>query len=67
MPSAPARPRAKAAAAAQRKLAHAGFRSIMWRRATPRPWRNCASPSDPVRLLAAAWLADTRLIDNVGV
>jgi pantoate--beta-alanine ligase len=60
-------PPAKAAAAARRKLARAGFKVDYLAARNAETLAELREPSDPVRLLAAAWLADTRLIDNVGV
>jgi pantoate--beta-alanine ligase len=60
-------PPAKAVAAARRKLARAGFKVDYLAARNAETLAELREPSDPVRLLAAAWLADTRLIDNVGV
>jgi pantoate--beta-alanine ligase len=60
-------PPVKAAAAARRKLARAGFKVDYLAARNAETLAELREPSDPVRLLAAAWLADTRLIDNVGV
>ncbi len=60
-------PPARAAAAARRKLARAGFKVDYLAARNAETLAKLREPSDPVRLLAAAWLADTRLIDNVGV
>ena len=60
-------PPAKATAAARRKLARAGFKVDYLAARNAETLAELREPSDPVRLLAAAWLADTRLIDNVGV
>jgi pantoate--beta-alanine ligase len=60
-------PPANAAAAARRKLAQAGFKVDYLAARNAETLAELREPSDPVRLLAAAWLADTRLIDNVGV
>jgi pantoate--beta-alanine ligase len=60
-------PPARAAAAARRKLARAGFKVDYLAARNAETLAELREPSDPVRLLAAAWLAETRLIDNVGV
>jgi pantoate--beta-alanine ligase len=60
-------PPASAAAAARRKLARAGFKVDYLVARNAETLAELREPSDPVRLLAAAWLAETRLIDNVGV
>jgi pantoate--beta-alanine ligase len=60
-------PPANVAAAARRKLAQAGFKVDYLAARNAETLAELREPSDPVRLLAAAWLADTRLIDNVGV
>jgi pantoate--beta-alanine ligase len=60
-------PSGKAAAAAQRRLADAGFRVDYVAARNAETLAELRVPGEPVRLLAAAWLGDTRLIDNVGV
>jgi pantoate--beta-alanine ligase len=60
-------PSAKAAASAQRKLGRAGFKVDYVAARHAETLAELREPSDPVRLLAAAWLAGTRLIDNLGV
>jgi pantoate--beta-alanine ligase len=60
-------PSAKAAAAAQRKLTAAGFKVDYVAARNAETLAELREPSDPIRLLAAAWLTGTRLIDNVGV
>jgi pantoate--beta-alanine ligase len=58
---------AKAAAAARRKLTGAGFKVDYVAARNAGTLAELREPGDPIRLLAAAWLAGTRLIDNVGV
>jgi pantoate--beta-alanine ligase len=60
-------PPAKAAAAAQAQLTDAGFKVDYVAARNAATLAELREPSDPVRLLAAAWLGETRLIDNVGV
>jgi pantoate--beta-alanine ligase len=60
-------PPAEAAAAAARVLAQAGFRVDYVEARNADTLGALHAASDPVRLLAAAWLGTTRLIDNVGV
>jgi pantoate--beta-alanine ligase len=59
-------PPAKAAAEAEGRLAGAGFRVDYVVARNADTLAELREPADPVRLLAAAWLGDTRLIDNVG-
>ena len=61
------RPAAKAAAGARRKLTKAGFKVDYVAARHAETLAELSDPGDPIRLLAAAWLATTRLIDNVGV
>jgi len=58
---------AQAAAAAARALSQAGFRVDYVEARNADTLAELHAMSDPVRLLAAAWLGSTRLIDNVGV
>ncbi|HUE45445.1 MAG TPA: pantoate--beta-alanine ligase [Aestuariivirgaceae bacterium] len=60
-------PPAKAAAEAEGKLADAGFRVDYVAARNAETLAELREPGGPVRLLAAAWLGRTRLIDNVGV
>jgi pantoate--beta-alanine ligase len=60
-------PSGKAAAAAQRRLADAGFRVDYVAARHAETLAELREPGEPVRLLAAAWLGGTRLIDNLGV
>ena len=60
-------PSGRAAAAAQGKLADAGFRVDYVAARNAETLAELREPGEPVRLLAAAWLGGTRLIDNVGV
>ena len=60
-------PPAKPAAAARRKLMAAGFRVDYVAARHAETLAELRQPDDPIRLLAAVWLAGTRLIDNVGV
>lgn len=60
-------PPAAAADAAQGKLAGAGFKVDYVAARNAETLAELRAPSDPVRLLAAAWLGATRLIDNVGL
>ncbi len=60
-------PSAKAAAAARRRLGRAGFKVDYLAARHADTLAELREPSDPIRLLAAAWLAGTRLIDNLGV
>jgi pantoate--beta-alanine ligase len=60
-------PPGKAAAAAEGKLADAGFKVDYVAARNGETLASLRGPGEPVRLLAAAWLGRTRLIDNVGV
>jgi pantoate--beta-alanine ligase len=60
-------PSGKAAAAAQRRLADAGFRVDYVAARHAETLAELREPGEPVRLLAAAWQGGTRLIDNLGV
>jgi pantoate--beta-alanine ligase len=60
-------PVSRAMAAARRKLAKAGFRVDYVACRNAETLAAVKSPSEPMRLLAAAWLGKTRLIDNVAV
>ena len=60
-------PSGKAAAAAEGKLADAGFQVDYVAARNAETLAEPREPGEPVRLLAAAWLAGTRLIDNLGV
>ena len=60
-------PSGTAAAAAERRLADAGFRVDYVAARNAETLAELRQPGEPVRLLAAAWLDRTRLIDNVGV
>jgi pantoate--beta-alanine ligase len=60
-------PPAKATAAARRNLARAGFKVDYLVARNGETLAELREPSDPIRLLAAAWLGNTRLIDNIGV
>jgi pantoate--beta-alanine ligase len=60
-------PPAKATAAARRKLARAGFKVDYLVARNGETLAELREPSDPIRLLGAAWLGNTRLIDNIGV
>ena len=60
-------PAAKAAAAAGRKLARAGFEVDYVAARNAETLAELREPGTPIRLLAAARLASTRLIDNIGV
>ena len=60
-------PPAKTAAAARRKLAAAGFKVDYVAARHAETLAELRQPGDPARLLAAVWLAGTRLIDNVEV
>jgi pantoate--beta-alanine ligase len=59
-------PPAEAAAAAARALTQAGFRVDYVEARNADTLAELHATSDPVRLLAAAWLGTTRLIDNIG-
>ena len=56
---------ADAAAAAARTLTEAGFRVDYVEARNADTLAELHADSDPVRLLAAAWLGTTRLIDNI--
>jgi pantoate--beta-alanine ligase len=58
-------PPARAAAAAARALAEEGFRVDYVAARNADTLAELHAESDPVRLLAAAWLGTTRLIDNI--
>ena len=58
---------AKATASARRKLAKAGFKVDYLTARNAETLKKITSPSEPIRLIAAAWLGKTRLIDNIGV
>jgi pantoate--beta-alanine ligase len=60
-------PPAEAAAAAARALTQAGFRVDYVEARNADTLAELHETSDPVRLLAAAWLGTTRLIDNIAV
>jgi pantoate--beta-alanine ligase len=60
-------PPAEAATAAAQVLAQTGFRVDYVAARNADTLAALHAASDPVRLLAAAWLGTTRLIDNVGV
>jgi pantoate--beta-alanine ligase len=52
---------------ASRTLSDAGFRVDYVAARNAETLAELREPYDPIRLLAAAWLGSTRLIDNVGV
>jgi pantoate--beta-alanine ligase len=58
---------AQAAAATARALTQAGFRVDYVEARNADTLAELHAESDPVRLLAAAWLGSTRLIDNLAV
>lgn len=58
---------AKATASARQKLTKAGFKVDYLTARNAETLKIITSPSEPVRLIAAAWLGKTRLIDNIGV
>ena len=60
-------PPAVAAAAAERALAAAGFRVDYVAARNARTLAEPSSVTEPIRLLTAAWLGSTRLIDNIQV
>ena len=60
-------PTGQAAAAAEGKLAEAGFRVDYVTARNAETLVGLREPGEPVRLLGAAWLGRTRLIDNMGV
>lgn len=60
-------PSAKAAAATEGTLADAGFQVDYVAARNAETLAELPEPGEPVRLLAAAWLGGTRLIDNLGV
>jgi len=60
-------PPAQAAAAAEQALAGAGFRVDYVAARNARTLAEPVTTSEPLRLLAAAWLGSTRLIDNIAV
>jgi pantoate--beta-alanine ligase len=60
-------PPAEAAAAAEAALMQAGFRVDYVAARNARTLAEPSSPVEPLRLLAAAWLGKTRLIDNIGM
>jgi pantoate--beta-alanine ligase len=60
-------PPAEAAAAAKRSLEAAGFRVDYVAARNARTLAEPSAATEPIRLLAAAWLGKTRLIDNIAV
>jgi pantoate--beta-alanine ligase len=60
-------PPAEAAAAAKRSLEAAGFRVDYVAARNARTLAEPSAATEPLRLLAAAWLGKTRLIDNIAV
>ena len=56
-----------AAAEAEATIARAGLKVDYVAARNAETLAPLASPDEPVRLLAAAWLGTTRLIDNIGV
>jgi pantoate--beta-alanine ligase len=58
---------AEAVSDASRTLSQAGFRVDYVAARNAETLAELREPGDPIRLLAAAWLGSTRLIDNVGV
>jgi pantoate--beta-alanine ligase len=60
-------PPAEAASAAKRSLEAAGFRVDYVAARNARTLAEPSAPTEPLRLLAAAWLGKTRLIDNIAV
>jgi pantoate--beta-alanine ligase len=60
-------PPAEAATAAKRSLEAAGFRVDYVAARNARTLAEPSAPTEPLRLLAAAWLGKTRLIDNIAV
>jgi pantoate--beta-alanine ligase len=60
-------PVSRAMASARRRLVKAGFRVDYVACRNAETLAPVKSPSEPMRLLAAAWLGKTRLIDNVPV
>ncbi|MDH3742074.1 MAG: pantoate--beta-alanine ligase [Hyphomicrobiales bacterium] len=61
------KPPAKATSSARQKLTKAGFKVDYLTARNAETLKMLKSPNEPVRLLAAAWLGDTRLIDNIAV
>ena len=57
---------ARATAVARRKLKTAGFKVDYVTARNAETLKVVRSDNEPVRLLAAAWLGKTRLIDNIG-
>lgn len=60
-------PPVEAARQAQNELVAAGFKVDYVAARNAETLAELRKPGEPIRLLAAAWLTDTRLIDNVGV
>ncbi|NNE23297.1 MAG: pantoate--beta-alanine ligase [Rhizobiales bacterium] len=61
------KPAAKATSTVRRKLTNAGFKVDYLTARNAETLQRLRSPSEPIRLLAAAWLGTTRLIDNIAV
>ena len=59
------KPPPEATAAARRKLTRAGFKVDYLTARNAETLKTLSSPNEPIRLLAAAWLGKTRLIDNI--
>lgn len=58
---------AKATATARQKLTKAGFKVDYLTARNAETLKKITTPNEPIRLIAAAWLGKTRLIDNIGV